>query len=142
MRYKGLKGKFWSTFSEYIRKRDFIKYRKCITCGKNFHSWKDSQAGHFAPAGNCGFALLFSEDNVHAECSYDNAFNSGHLIQYRANLLSRYGKNFVSNLEEKYNQSRYKGVTTKEWNKNEYLEKILQYKIKIAKLNDSLSSFD
>lgn len=128
MRYKGIKGKFWTVFSEYIRKRDFKKYGTCVTCGKRFNRWQDSQAGHFAPAGNCGFALLFSEDNVHAECAYDNAFNKGHLIQYKTNLEKRYGKKFVKGLEERYNDSRYKGITKKEWSKKEYEEKIRHYK--------------
>ena len=128
MRYKGIKGKFWETFSEYIRRRDFAKYGTCITCGKRFESWQESQAGHFAPAGNCGFALLFSEDNVHAECAYDNAFNPGHLIQYKTNLIRRYGQGFVDLLEERYNDSRYKGKTMKEWNVQEYQDKIEHYK--------------
>lgn len=135
MRYKGIKGKFWAVFSEYIRKRDFKKYGTCITCGKHFTDWRESQAGHFAPAGNCGFALLFDERNVNAECSYDNAFNSGHLIQYKTNLIKRYGKKFMDKLEDDYNASRYRGKTTKEWSKKEYEAKIEEYKEKITMLD-------
>ena len=138
MRYKGIKGRFWAIFSEFIRKRDFKKYGVCIVCGKKFESWQESQAGHFAPAGNCGFALLFSEDNVHAECAYDNAFNAGHLIQYKTNLIKRYGEAFTAQLEAKYNDSRYKGKTTKEWSKKEYQTKIDHYK----NLIHNLDTFD
>ena len=126
-RYKGVKGKFWKIFSEYIRLRDLKKWGCCITCGKKVTDTSQLQAGHFAPAGNCGFALLFSEDNVHGECAYDNAFNAGHLIQYKTNLERRYGNKFVKILEERYNDSRYKGKTTKEWIKKEYEEKIAYY---------------
>ena len=137
MRYTGIKGKFWKVFSEYVRKRDYYKYRTCVTCGKVFETWQESQAGHFAPAGNCGFALLFSEDNVHAECNYDNAFNKGHLIQYKTTLTRRYGRKFVNDLENRYNDSRYKGKTTSEWSKAEYEAKIIEYKAKIQKLEFS-----
>ena len=131
MRYKGLKGKLWEVFSLYIRLRDLKKWGCCITCGKKVSNISQLQAGHFAPAGNCGFALLFSEDNVHGECAYDNAFNSGHLIQYKTNLEKRYGKRFVKELEEKYNDSRYRGKTMREWTKKEYAEKIEYYKNKV-----------
>lgn len=133
-RYKGIKGKFWTIFSEFIRKRDFYKYGTCITCGKRFETWQEGQAGHFAPAGNCGFYLLFDERNVHAECSYDNGFNTGHLIQYKTNLIHRYGQDYVGTVEGFYNDSRYKGKVTKEWSKKEYQEKIEEYRRKIDKI--------
>lgn len=134
-RYKGVKGKYWTLLSEYVRKRDFIKYGKCITCGKKVNDWRELQAGHFAPASNCGFGLLFDTDNVHGECPYDNGFNEGHLIHYKTNLIKRYGEEFVSKLESRYNNSRYKGITTKEWSKSEYEEKIIELKEKIRKLD-------
>lgn len=134
MRYKGIKGKLWKVFSEFIRKRDHQKYGSCITCGKS-KAYEELQAGHYAPAGNCGFALLFDERNVHGECNYDNAFNAGHLIQYRTNLERRYGRDFVQDIEERYNDSRYRGKTTKEWDKKTYETKILYYKEKIKELN-------
>jgi len=133
-RYKGIKGKFWTIFSQYIRKRDYKKYGTCITCGQK-KDYSELQAGHYAPAGNCGFALLFSENNVHGECAYDNGFNSGHLIQYRRGLVLRYGQKFVVRLEDQYNDSRYKGKTTKEWSKKEYQDKIEEYKIKLHALS-------
>lgn len=134
MRYKGIKGKFWAVFSEYIRKRDFKQFGgRCITCGQ-VKDYSELQAGHFAPAGNCGFSLLFDEMNVHAECQYDNAFNSGHLIHYKTNLARRYGQDLVDDLEDRYNNSRYKGITTKQWTKKEYENKIKEYKEKIKAL--------
>ncbi len=136
MRYKGPKGRLWKVFAEFIRLRDSINHGTCITCGQR-KTYEELQAGHFAPAGNCGFALLFDERNVHGECSYDNAFNSGHLIHYKTNLARRYGESFVSQLEERYNDSRYRGKTTKEWSKKEYEAKIIEYKEKIKVLKEA-----
>ena len=138
MRYKGIKGKYWVLLSEYVRKRDYLNYGRCITCNKRVSDWRELQAGHFAPASNCGFGLLFDPDNVHGECPYDNGFNEGHLIHYKTNLIKRYGEEFVSRLERRYNDSRYKGVITKEWTKLEYETKITELKAKIAQLDRKL----
>lgn len=134
MRYKGIKGRMWKVFSDYIRGRDFKKYNgQCISCGK-ITQYDQFQAGHFAPAGNCGFALLFDETNVNGECNTCNGFDKGHLIGYKNRLLQRYGKKTVEALEKKYGDSHFKGVTTKNWTKKEYEAKIIEYKEKIKNL--------
>ncbi len=131
-RYKEyFKDKMWSAISMYVVKRDEKKYDgRCISCGKKLKL----QAGHFAPASNCGFDLLFDEDNIHGECEYDNGFNAGHLIGYRQGLIKRYGKKFVETLEKRYNDSRYKGIITKEYSKQEYINKMLEILEKYKKL--------
>lgn len=117
------KDKMWSAISLYVVARDEKKFGGiCIACGMK----KKLQAGHYAPAMNCGFALLFDENNIHGECEYDNGFNEGHLIGYKNGLEKRYGKKFVADLEERYNDSRYKGKVTKEYTKQEYINKILE----------------
>lgn len=124
-RYKDyLKDKLWTAVSVYVVKRDTKKYGgRCITCGQV----KTLQAGHYAPASNCGFALLFDETNISGECEYDNGFNGGHLIGYRKGLINRYGEKFVDVLEERYNDSRYKAIITKEYSKQQYIDKILYF---------------
>lgn len=131
-RYTGLKGIYWSILSEYVRRRDFYKYKTCVSCGKEFNTWKDSQAGHYAPAGNCGFSLLFDLDNVHGECpNCNNPVRSpGKLIHYRTNLVNRYGEKFVKKLDERY---RVK-TTMKEWTKLEYDKQIRKLQKKLTKL--------
>lgn len=133
-RYSGLKGKFWDVFSDYIRLRDFLKYGTCITCGKKVSSYKELQGGHYAPAGNCGFYLLFHEDNVNGECGGCNAFDSGHLVWYGKNLKNRIGEERYNHVISEYDASRFKGKTTKQWNKREFEAKILEYKNKIKEL--------
>jgi hypothetical protein len=124
-RYKEyFKDKLWSAVSSYVVKRDEKKYGgRCIVCKMKLKL----QAGHFAPASNCGFDLLFDENNIHGECEYDNGFNAGHLIGYKTGLIERYGEDFVNTLEKRYNDSRYKGITKKEYTKLEYIEKCLYF---------------
>lgn len=133
-RYKGLKGKYWKLFSEFVRRRDFIQFGRCISCGKSVSDWHEFDAGHFISAGGGGFALLFDERNVNGECKYDNAFNSNHLLLYRNGLDSRFGPGTADALVERYQDSHFKGKITKEWSKREYEAKIEEIKEKIAVL--------
>lgn len=134
-RYKGLKGKYWTLFSEYIRRRDFDRYGSCISCGKTVSDWREFDAGHFISAGGGGFALLFDERNVNGECQYDNAFNQNHLLLYRRGLDARYGPGTADALEERYRDSHFKGKTTKEWTKAVYEQKIQEMKDKLETLS-------
>ena len=131
-RYRGRKGIYWFFLSQYIRQRDFKKYKTCISCGKEFGSWRESQAGHYAPAGNCGFGLLFSKDNINAECAPCNnpRFSPGKLIPYRANLVKRYGEKHVKKIDQLY----YKKEIVKEWTQLEYNAEILKLKKLIEKM--------
>ena len=133
MRYVGIKGKLWKVFAEFIRKRDYKKYATCITCGQR-KSYTELQAGHYLAAGNCGFSLLFDEENVNGECSYDNAFNKNHQVEYRKNLIRRIGEDRVELLDKRYKDSHYGGKITKEWTKKEYQAKIEEYKVILANL--------
>ena len=136
-RYKGVKGKFWTLFSEYIRRRDFIRYGTCISCGKTVSDWREFDAGHFIPAGSGGFALLFDERNVNGECQYDNAFNGAHLLLYRRGLDAGYGVGTADALEQRYRDSHFKGKITKEWRPKEYEVKIQEMKDKLAILDSA-----
>ncbi len=136
-RYKGLKGKLWEIFAKYIRLRDSQKHGTCITCNTR-KTYEELQAGHYIAAGNCGFGLLFDEENVNGECPYDNGFNGNHQMEYRENLIKRIGKSRVESLDERYRDSHYRGKVTKEWSKKEYEVKIAEYKTKVAELTKTI----
>ena len=133
MRYRGIKGRLWDVFAKFIRLRDSKKYHACITCNQK-KSYEELQAGHYLAAGNCGFGLLFDEENVNGECSYDNGFNPNHQHEYRINLVKRIGLEKVRMLEQRYKDSHYGGKITKEFTKKEYEAKIAYYKEKIKSL--------
>lgn len=67
-RYKKVKGKAWKILSDYVRMRDFIIYRRCVSCGKTINDWKDGDAGHFISMGGHGALTGFNDDNVHLQC--------------------------------------------------------------------------
>lgn len=136
-RYDGRKGIFWSLFSQYIRKRDLLRFGTCVSCGKTFFDIREVQAGHYAPAGNCGFKLLFDERNVNAECPTCNnpMFSSGKLIPYRTNLVNRYGEKWVKKLDAEYKNQ----TITKEWGQAEYDNKIKELIAKNKELDEEIS---
>ena len=119
-RYSGIKGQYWDLLSDFIRLRDFIEYGTCITCGKKFQTWSESQAGHYISAGNCGFDLLFDKKNLNAECQYDNGFNGNHQLTMRENIVKRYGEAHAKDLDDRYKKNHFGGVTHKAWNDREY----------------------
>lgn len=133
-RYKGLKGIYWFLISQYVRRRDFEKYGTCISCGKRFGDWHESQAGHYAPAGNCGFSLLFDPKNIHGECPACNnpRISPGKLIPYRANLVKRYGEAFVKKIDARYSKKEM----MKEWTQLEYDKEIRKLIKKLQKMPD------
>ena len=132
-RYKGRKGIYWNLMSEFVRKRDFYKYGTCISCGGDFNKWQDSQAGHYAPAGNCGFSLVFDPRNINGECAKCNnpTWSPGKLIPYRDNLVKRHGKKMVEKLDQEY----FHKEVMKEWTQKEYHTEILKLKRKIKALD-------
>lgn len=134
-RYQGRKGVYWSLLSKYIRIRDFKAYGTCISCGKKFNIWKDSQAGHYAPAGDCGFKLLFDKRNINAECSACNnpRFSPGKLIHYKNNLVKRYGEEYVREIDELYRSRQ----TTKEWTQSEYHGRILALQKELEEMDNA-----
>lgn len=135
-RYKGHKGIYWNLISQYVRRRDFFKYGTCISCKRQFGNWHESQAGHYAPAGNCGWGLLFDPQNIHAECPACNnpRISPGKLIPYRANLVQRYGEAYVKRLDRRYAEKN--SLSAKEWTQREYDVEIRKLIKKLQKMPD------
>lgn len=72
------------TFNAYIRERD--KGKPCICCGKPLG--KDYQAGHYFSGGGHA-AVLFDEDNVHAQRFDCNNDKAGNFVEYGVRLEER-----------------------------------------------------
>lgn len=121
LRYKNpyQKGIYWYYFSIFIRQRDIKNWGVCISCRKPI-TMENCDAGHFCPAANCGRELLFSPENVHAECKGCNGFDSGHLLRYRRKLKARYGLEYVEDLEDRYDSYRESKTPLKDFTAKEY----------------------
>lgn len=83
------------SFQKWVRLRD--KGKPCISCGTPKEN--DRAGGHFYSAGMYS-GLMFNPDNCHSQCNtHCNRYLSGNLLEYRKGLLSRYGIEFVENLD-------------------------------------------
>ncbi len=98
-----LKKETWTLFSEYIRTRDCLKttgcasFGLCVTCGKRYH-FKLLQAGHFISGRHN--ANLFSECGTHAQCYNCNINLRGNTLEYRRQIIKKYGEGVDVELEQ------------------------------------------
>ena len=85
-------------FSVYIRLRDADKNGicRCITCGKPF-PWKECDAGHFIPRDRK--ATRFNEQNVHAQCIFENRFRTGEQFLHGRAIDKMYGNGTADKLK-------------------------------------------
>jgi len=81
-------------FNAFIRLRDRGKH--CVSCAEPWNP--QFQAGHFITAGSCT-ALRFDERNCWGQCVRCNHYLSGHVAEYRKNLIDRIGQDQVDILE-------------------------------------------
>jgi hypothetical protein len=114
-------------FQKWIRERD--KDLPCISCGQ----WSNRfDAGHYFEAGVYS-GLIFHEDNVHKQCSFNcNKNKHGNLPNYRIGLINKIGEERVKWLEE--NKDRLKNYT---YTKDELLQITTKYKQLLTNKNKS-----
>lgn len=94
---------------------------ECIDmCGKFAENWWEFDCGHFVPASNCGFGLLFDRKNLNGQIKSCNnpRFSPHSPIGYALGLDKRYGAGTAAALFKR------KGEKTKEWSKSEYEKQI------------------
>lgn len=119
-------------FSLYIRLRDSSEYGhryfKCISCGRVLPISK-ADAGHYMSRRHQ--STRFDEDNVHAECSYDNRFNAEHLDGFRDNLIKKIGR-------KRFDMLRIKANGTKHYSDFELKELIKYYTGLVNKMKSEI----
>ena len=118
---------FQAVFNTYIRMRD--KDLPCISCG--VFKCEEFHAGHYI--ATTYQYLRFYENNVHKQCSKCNTHLRGNLIPYRKELIKRIGVEEVEYLEDSRHQMLEITIP-------ELKEKIIEYKLKIKKLNEKESN--
>lgn len=94
-------------FNEFIRWRDQLAGRACISSGKQL-DWSGNavDAGHYRSVGSAPH-LRFDERNCHAQTKQDNRFLSGNAVDYRIGLIARIGLEAVEALEADQSVRKY-----------------------------------
>lgn len=113
-------------FSRFIRLRDSDEYGyiKCCTCGKRLF-WKNADNGHYVKRGRK--ATRFDEKNCSSQCKHCNQQRHGEEQAHRIYIDNKYGEGTSDLL-------KHKGRFPFEMTKEEYIEKIENYK-KIVQSN-------
>ncbi len=110
-------------FNRYIRLRDSVDgWGSCISCAKVVQfGTSEWHAGHFIPSTYS--PVRFDERNVNGQCKRCNRYKRGNLIEYRAALEKKIGKDQVEELLLLRNMPW-------KWDAEWLEEKILYYKNK------------
>lgn len=107
-RYKGIKGKAWDILSDYVRMRDWLRYKTSVSSGVRIEHWRDGDAGHYYSMSGHGAYLGFYELNIHLQGSMENKIGSAHSgAYYQQELVRRYGTKLLLDL------AKYKNETVK-----------------------------
>lgn len=98
--------KLWKTISDYVRIKDFYKFGTCISCGKKFTHWRDSQCGHFRAYSICRGYSKWETNNLFGQCNQCNTAYDGNLIgkRFAEGIVARYGKQRLEQLENMTNR--------------------------------------
>jgi len=96
-------------FNSYIRLRDDSS--PCISCVR--HHSGQYHAGHYRTVG-ANPELRFDDRNCHKQCSACNNHLSGNLVNYRINLINKFGVGYVDYLEGHHEAKRYTIADLKE----------------------------
>jgi hypothetical protein len=124
---KQLEKKLRSILYPLIKQRDG---NVCISCGKRGLESFDWQAGHYIKAELCSLKFRYDERNIHSQCSVCNKWRAGNTIEYRKNLIGKYGEELVKELEFGYAQSKKRSTTASRI----YLETLIEYYKTVVKL--------
>jgi len=81
-------------FNAYIRERD--KGQPCISCNRS--TGAKMNAGHYRSVGAARH-LRFNQFNVNIQCEHCNSWKSGNAVEYRINLVKKFGVEKVEEIE-------------------------------------------
>lgn len=109
-------GELDKVFSYYIRLRDADDNGGvvCISCGK-YHFWYNSgmDNGHYIKRQWMG--TRFNKVNCNAQCRYCNHYLQGNDVEYRKNLIHKFGQEAVNLIEAiQKTKRKYKQYELKE----------------------------
>lgn len=103
-----LRKKAWVITSEYVRMRDFIEYKYCVSCKKYIENWRMTDPAHYYTFAGNGALLGFNLMNIHMSCKFCNGFRgavAGH--EMGEEIVVRYGEEILKDL------ARLKNMTVK-----------------------------
>ena len=96
-----LEQRLWRLVSDYVRIRDWYKYKSCVATGIYIPHWKEGQAGHYKSYNACDGMFKFHPMNIHLQSASSNAWGDqevGH--NFGEELKRRYGQDYLKKIKE------------------------------------------
>ncbi len=93
--------KYWKVTSDYVRQKDFEKYKgECIACGMR-KPIERIQAGHYKSWAACRGYSKWDTLNIFGQCDYCNTgFNSNEVgVKFKDGIIRRYGQERMDYIE-------------------------------------------
>lgn len=91
--------KVWKLTSDYVRIRDWMKYKKCVSCSKSLQNWNDGDAAHYLAWTICNSLFKYEPDNLALSCKYCNNSPSGDVgYRFALELQQRHGEGILERL--------------------------------------------
>lgn len=88
--------KLWKVTSDFVRIRDFHKYKRCISCHRRPSAWNDQywQACHYRAYSVCKGYSKWDVKNIFGGCGYCNTgWNANEIASvFKNSIIERYGK--------------------------------------------------
>lgn len=82
--------RLWRVVSDYVRIRDWYKYRVCVATGARIEHWSEGQAGHLKPYSGCNALYKFDVRNIHLQSASSNKWgNRDTWREYERVVISR-----------------------------------------------------
>lgn len=93
--------RLWRLVSDYVRIRDWYKYKSCVATHRSIEHWKEGQAGHFKPYSICNAEYKFNPENIHLQSANSNHLSSQEDgYNFGEELKRRYGKGILKQIDE------------------------------------------
>ena len=117
--------KVWKLVSDYVRIRDWYKYKGISVTGQYIQHWKEGDAGHFIGWTTCNNVFKFDVRNIHLQQSNSNRLSSmADGERFAKTINERYGQNYTDFLHSENNKLH--GGKLNDYDLIEYAKEIIE----------------
>lgn len=116
--------RLWRVVSEYVRQRDWNRYKCCTVCSTYLPDWKDGDCGHYRAWSVSNGFFKYELTNLALLCKSCNRLSDGVIgHKFGEALKRRYGQDHLAWIEEE--NKKHHGEKMEEWDLVALAEKII-----------------
>lgn len=116
--------KAWKVVSDFVRQRDWDRYKRCVSCGAYLESWQKGHAGHWRAWSVCHGIFKYDLRNIALQCASCNYLSDGKIGHtFGEELKRRLGDDVLERIDKDNVANRGKKV--EEWELVEMCSKLL-----------------